>query len=93
MLDVELYGLEPGRHHMSNVWLWYLGTLVLVIGLVQVGMQAMADRYTYIPLIGLYIVVAWGLYDLLARWRYQNLNYPRFAIAHLNLNTSMRKTT
>lgn len=60
-------------------WLWYLGTLVPVIGLVQVGMQAMADRYTYIPLIGLYIVVAWGLYDLLARWRYQNLNYAIIA--------------
>jgi len=45
-------------------WLWYLGTLVPVIGLVQVGEQAMADRYTYIPLIGLFIVVAWGLADL-----------------------------
>jgi tetratricopeptide (TPR) repeat protein len=45
-------------------WLWYLGTLVPVIGLVQVGEQAMADRYTYIPLIGLFIVIAWGLADL-----------------------------
>jgi len=41
-------------------WLWYLGTLVPVIGLVQVGDQGMADRYTYIPLIGLFIAVAWG---------------------------------
>jgi tetratricopeptide (TPR) repeat protein len=40
-------------------WLWYLGTLVPVIGLVQVGSQAMADRYTYIPLIGIYIIIAW----------------------------------
>ena len=45
-------------------WLWYLGTLVPVIGLVQVGEQAMADRYTYVPLIGLYLIVAWGLADL-----------------------------
>ena len=52
-------------------WLWYLGTLVPVIGLVQVGTQAMADRYTYIPLIGIYIIIAWGLFDLLARWRYR----------------------
>jgi tetratricopeptide (TPR) repeat protein len=44
-------------------WLWYLGTLVPVIGLVQVGQQAMADRYTYVPLIGVFIVVAWGLAD------------------------------
>jgi tetratricopeptide (TPR) repeat protein len=42
-------------------WLWYLGTLVPVIGLVQVGGQAMADRYTYLPSIGLFLIVAWGL--------------------------------
>ena len=41
-------------------WLWYLGTLVPVIGLVQVGMQSMADRYTYIPLIGVFIGLAWA---------------------------------
>lgn len=42
-------------------WLWYLGTLVPVIGLVQVGNQAMADRYSYIPLIGIFIIIAWSL--------------------------------
>ena len=41
-------------------WLWYLGTLVPVIGLVQVGSQSMADRYTYLPLVGIFMVVAWG---------------------------------
>ena len=50
-------------------WLWYLGSLVPVIGLVQVGEQAMADRYTYVPLIGLFIVVVWGFADLVKRWR------------------------
>jgi tetratricopeptide (TPR) repeat protein len=45
-------------------WLWYVGTLVPVLGLVQVGMQARADRYTYLPLVGLAIAVAWGLRDL-----------------------------
>lgn len=50
-------------------WLWYLGMLVPVIGLVQVGDQAMADRYTYVPLIGVFIAVAWGARDLAARWR------------------------
>jgi len=45
-------------------WLWYLVTLLPVIGLVQVGSQSMADRYTYIPLIGIFIVVAWGLKEL-----------------------------
>jgi len=41
-------------------WLWFLGTLVPVIGLVQVGGQSMADRYTYIPLIGVFVMIAWG---------------------------------
>jgi Tfp pilus assembly protein PilF len=50
-------------------WLWYLGTLVPVIGLVQVGAQAMADRYTYLPSIGLFIMFAWGLPDLMGRFR------------------------
>ena len=45
-------------------WLWYLGTLVPVIGLIQVGDQSMADRYTYVPLIGIFIAAAWGLADL-----------------------------
>ncbi len=48
-------------------WFWYLGMLVPVIGIVQVGSQAMADRYTYIPLIGLFLIIAWGGYDLLRR--------------------------
>ncbi len=52
-------------------WLWFLGTLVPVIGLVQIGAQAMADRYTYVPLIGLFIILAWGVPDLLKRFRYQ----------------------
>ncbi len=49
-------------------WLWYLGTLVPAIGIVQVGTQSMADRYTYIPLIGIFIVLAWGVPDVLSRW-------------------------
>lgn len=53
--------------YLTVGWLWFLGTLVPVIGIVQVGSQAMADRYTYIPLIGLFIMVAWGGYDLLVR--------------------------
>jgi len=54
-------------------WLWYLGTLVPVIGLVQVGAQAMADRYTYLPLIGLFIVLSWGIPHLLSPFRYKKL--------------------
>jgi tetratricopeptide (TPR) repeat protein len=50
-------------------WFWYLGMLVPVIGLVQVGMQARADRYMYLPLIGLSLPIAWGVPELAARWR------------------------
>ena len=50
-------------------WFWYLGTLVPVIGLVQVGSQAAADRYTYLPSIGLFVVVAWGLPELMGSGR------------------------
>ena len=49
-------------------WLWYLGTLVPVIGLVQVGGQAMADRYTYLTQIGIYIAIAWGVADAARFW-------------------------
>jgi len=49
-------------------WLWYLGMLVPVIGLVQVGGQAMADRYTYLPLVGILIAVAFGAHDLAKRF-------------------------
>jgi tetratricopeptide (TPR) repeat protein len=48
-------------------WLWYLGTLVPVSGLIQVGGQAMADRYTYVPLIGIFVILAWGIPELLGR--------------------------
>ncbi len=66
---------RKARRHPYLVvgWLWYLGTLVPVIGLVQVGLQARADRYTYVPLTGLFIMIAWGAPELLARWRYRKV--------------------
>ena len=60
---------------------WYLGTLVPVIGLVQVGDQAMADRYTYIPLIGLFIIVSWGVFDFLKKWHYHMIVFILSAIS------------
>lgn len=61
------------RGYLLTGWLWYLGTLVPVIGIVQVGAQAYADRYTYLPLIGLFIMILWGVADLTKGWRYQRL--------------------
>ena len=54
-------------------WLWYLGTLVPVIGLVQVGPQAMADRYAYVPFIGLFVVIAWGVPHIVGRWYHKRI--------------------
>jgi tetratricopeptide (TPR) repeat protein len=54
------------RRYLTVGWLWFLGTLVPVIGLVQVGAQSMADRYTYLPYIGLFIALVWGAADLAA---------------------------
>ena len=52
------------KRYLIVGWLWFLGTLVPVIGLVQVGDAAMADRYAYIPLIGIFVMIAWSLADL-----------------------------
>ncbi|MDD3953249.1 MAG: tetratricopeptide repeat protein [Lentisphaeria bacterium] len=57
--------------YLATGWLWYLGTLVPVIGIVQAGSQAMADRYSYISLIGLFVMAAWGVPELLKKWRYR----------------------
>ncbi|MEQ2008713.1 MAG: tetratricopeptide repeat protein [Limisphaerales bacterium] len=62
-LAVRRLGREPW---LAVGWFWFLGTLVPVIGLVQVGNQSIADRYTYVPLIGLFVAVAWSLDELRA---------------------------
>ena len=65
---------QRSRRYLFVGWFWYLGTLVPVIGIIQVGRQAMADRYTYIPSIGLFVALVWGLADVFAR-----LRLPRWA--------------
>ena len=62
------------RPYLLVGWLWYLGTLVPVIGLVQIGKQSLADRYTYVPLMGVYVMATWGLAELWTSWR-----LPKFA--------------
>jgi tetratricopeptide (TPR) repeat protein len=57
--------LRQSKPYLVTGWFWYLGMLVPVIGLIQVGEQAHADRYTYLPQIGLYIVIVWSIGDLL----------------------------
>ncbi len=57
------------RRYLTVGWLWFLGTLIPMIGLVQVGQQAMADRYAYLPFIGLFIMICWSVADWAARRR------------------------
>ena len=73
LLAITIPILWKGRRfpYLPVGWFWYLGTLVPVIGLVQVGYQSMADRYTYIPLIGLFIMVSWGFPEVLKNVRYR----------------------
>ena len=65
LVAISLLVMMGGRRWPYGVtgWFWYLGTLVPVVGLVQAGEQAMADRYTYLPLIGLFLIIAWGVAD------------------------------
>jgi tetratricopeptide (TPR) repeat protein len=60
--------LRRSRPYFVVGWLWYVGTLAPVIGFVQIGTHGMADRYIYLPMIGLLIVMAWGLRDLAGRF-------------------------
>ncbi|HJV66355.1 MAG TPA: tetratricopeptide repeat protein [Geomonas sp.] len=58
------------RPYLAFGWFWYLVTMLPVIGFIKVGSQAMADRYTYVPLIGIFVLVVWGGAELAGRWRY-----------------------
>ena len=78
LVIISSFVWQAGRAHayLPVGWLWFLGTLVPVIGLVQVGGAALADRYTYIPSIGVFIAVTFGLCDLADRFQ-----FPKKAIA------------
>ena len=69
-------GWREKRPYWVTGWFLYLVTLLPVIGLVQAGRQAMADRYTYIPLIGVFIMLAWGIPDFVKNWRYRKILLP-----------------
>jgi tetratricopeptide (TPR) repeat protein len=75
LLSVSLlaFRVVRSRPYFAVGWLWYIGTLVPVIGVVQVGSYALADRYTYVPMIGLFVIIAWGVPELVAKWRYRTM--------------------
>jgi len=83
LISVWVVQQMRSRPYLLTGWCWFLGTLVPVIGLVQVGLQAMADRYTYVPFIGLFVMVAWAIADLAPQWRFRAPTFGFFAIAAL----------
>jgi tetratricopeptide (TPR) repeat protein len=68
VVTLVVWRLRKTRPYLLVGWLWFLGTLVPVLGLIQAGVQSIADRYTYIPSMGLAILTAWGLRDLARAW-------------------------
>jgi Flp pilus assembly protein TadD len=64
-------------------WFWFLGTLVPMIGLVQIGVHGMADRYAYIPLLGIFVIVCWGAAALIEKWHVSNAAWATAAAAVL----------
>jgi tetratricopeptide (TPR) repeat protein len=75
LVVVSVVLIRAGRRYpyLPVGWLWYVGTLVPVIGLIQSGDQGMADRYTYIPLIGLFIIISWGVSEFVKNWRHRRI--------------------
>jgi Tfp pilus assembly protein PilF len=69
------------RPYLLTGWFWFVGTLIPVIGLIQVGDQALADRYTYIPSIGLFIALVWSTHDLTRGWQFQRSIFGLIAAA------------
>jgi len=87
LATISLIAFRYGSRHPYLIvgWLWYLGMLGPVIGFVQIGSQAMADRYTYMPLIGLFIIFAWGLPKVLSRLRYIRFTFPVLTVAIISV--------
>jgi tetratricopeptide (TPR) repeat protein len=75
IIMVSILALKYIRQHpyLFVGWLWYLVTLVPVIGFIQIGGHALADRYAYIPLIGIFIIIVWGGYSLFTKRRYNQI--------------------
>src|SRR3954463_7071904 len=72
-ITAAAFVLRKKAPYFVTGWLWYVGMLVPVIGLVQVGWQGHADRYTYLPQIGLYIALTWAVTDFTRSWRFQRI--------------------
>ena len=79
--------VNRSHRYLAVGWLWFLGTLVPMIGLLQVGGQAMADRYGYLPFVGLFIAVCWGVADWAEQWHVAGVWVAGASVATLLLLT------
>ncbi len=70
LFGISFLVIHLGRNQRYLIlgWFWFVATLIPVIGIIQIGLHAYADRYTYVPYIGLFIIIAWGLPQLLSKW-------------------------
>jgi tetratricopeptide (TPR) repeat protein len=87
-ISALVYRLTRRHRYLGTGWAWYVVTLGPVIGIVQVGTHEMADRYTYVPLIGLFVMVAWGVPEIVARWRHRQVGLAVSAVAVLSALTA-----
>ncbi len=83
VISILIIRFSSRYKYLPAGWLWFLGTLVPVIGLVQVGGQALADRYAYIPTIGLFIIISWGVADIARNWSVKKFIFPVSAAVSL----------
>ncbi len=79
-LSLWFFKKRNSQPYLIVGWLWYISTLGPVIGLVQIGSHSMADRYTYIPLIGLTVIFTWGTYDLFTFFNLRSRIYMFFTV-------------
>jgi tetratricopeptide (TPR) repeat protein len=89
LLTIAMAWLGRRRAYLRAGWLWYLVTLLPVIGLVRVGQQSMADRYTYVPLVGVFMMIVWGAADLVARVRATRVARAGLAVGALLLGATL----
>ena len=89
LVTAGVFRYRRSRPYLMTGWLWYLGTLVPVIGLVQVGSAAMADRYAYVPLIGIFIAVVWLVAEISLPWPGRRLVLTMLSIGGLAVGGSL----
>ncbi|MDL1966946.1 MAG: tetratricopeptide repeat protein [Deltaproteobacteria bacterium] len=92
-VSVLVFRALKSKPYLAVGWFWYIGTLVPAIGLIQAGLwPSIADRFAYVPLIGLFIVIAWGIPDLVAQWRCKKIALAATAILVLLIFTAASRS-